>query len=144
MKILEEYGKYYIDFFDRLLQLDVIYIALIVLLLVLFNILLSITTKKVLEKMNQKVNSAIWVPLINVLYFLGVSIHSLMSIIFMIIIVLILPIPHYSHGVLTISSIVSNKMAHILYVALVLEIVVGLICLIIKYIRYDKSIRIVR
>ena len=142
--ILKEYGSFFVDLFKRVIELDIIYIILIIVLIIGVSILLSFATKKALEEMNIKVNGVVWVPFINILYFFTKAIHSLMAIVFCLLVLLIIPIPHPVHGIFTISSLVSNKMCHIIYVALSLELIVGIVVFIIKYIRFDKSIRFVK
>ena len=116
--ILKEYGSFFVDLFKRVIELDIIYIILIIVLIIGVSILLSFATKKALEEMNIKVNGVVWVPFINILYFFTKAIHSLMAIVFCLLVLLIIPIPHPVHGIFTISSLVSNKMCHIIYVAL--------------------------
>lgn len=144
MQILEEYGRFFIDLFKRFIHMDIIYIGLIVLIIIASNLLLSFTFKKVLERMNMKANKVVWVPFINFLYLIGKSVHSLMAIIFCLLILLIIPIPHPVHGVFTVSSIVSNKMSHVIYLALIIEVIICFAISIYKFIKYEKSIRIVK
>lgn len=144
MDILKEYGNFFVDLFKRFIELDIIYIVIIISLMISVSILLSFATKKALEEMNIKVSGVVWVPFINILYFFTKAIHSLLALVFCLLLVLIIPIPHPVHGIFTISSLASNKMCYIIYVALSLELIIGIVIFIVKYIKYDKSIRFVK